>query len=512
MGGSFISSLVAEKSRYIQYKTFGNFGIIVVQVIKKRGISMDLERIEQQFAFCREIDKEKMIMRQTYRSDGQSKENDAEHAWHMAIMAILLSEYANEKIDVLKTVTMLLIHDIVEIDAGDTYAYDSEAKKSQRQREEKAANRIFGLLPEDQQKQFRAIWEEFEACETPEAKFARAMDNIQPIMLNALTNGKSWQEKGVHLSQILNRNMRTEEGAKELWKYAYANMLAPNVEKGRIKDGGMLVNNIVLNNGVTIPQIGIGVFLTPQGEVTENSVRWALEAGYRHVDTAMIYENEEDVGNAIKAGLVAREDIFITTKLWNEDIRQGRAREAFFESLKRLQTDYVDLYLIHWPATGYEEAWKVMEELYKEGRIKAIGVSNFQIHHLEQLEKIASVVPAVNQIESHPYFTNQEVIDYCKEKNIAVEVWSPLGGTGGNLLEDETLRELAAKYGKTPAQIVIRWDIQREVIVLPKSVHRDRIISNLDVFDFELEKEDMERIDRLNKDMRIGAHPDTFTF
>ena len=473
---------------------------------------MDKNRLEQQFAFCREIDKEKMIMRQTYRSDGQSKENDAEHAWHMAIMAILLSEYANEKIDVLKTVTMLLIHDIVEIDAGDTYAYDNEAKKSQRQREEKAANRIFGLLPEDQQKQFRAIWEEFEACETPEAKFARAMDNIQPIMLNALTNGKSWQEKGVRLAQILNRNIHTENGSKSLWEYAYTNMIAPNVDMDRIKDGGKLVKNIVLNNGVSIPQVGIGVFLTPKGEVTENSVRWALEAGYRHIDTAMIYENEENVGNVIKTGLVKREDIFITTKLWNEDIRKGRAKEAFEESLKRLQTDYVDLYLIHWPAEGYEEAWSVMEELYREGKIKAIGVSNFQIHHLEQLAKTATVMPVVNQIESHPYFTNQEVIDYCKQKNIAVEVWSPLGGTGGNLLEDDTLQKLADKYQKTPAQIVIRWDIQRDVIVLPKSVHRDRIISNLEVYDFVLEDADMELINQLNKDMRIGAHPDTFTF
>ena len=477
-----------------------------------KGIEMDRKRLEQQFAFCREIDKEKMILRQTYRSDAKSRENDAEHAWHMAIMAILLSEYANEEIDVLKTVTMLLIHDIVEIDAGDTYAYDSEAKKTQRQREQKAADRIFGLLPEEQQNQFRSIWEEFEACETPEARFARAMDNIQPIMLNALTDGKSWQENGVRLSQILNRNIRTEEGSKQLWEYTYANMIAPNVEKGRIKNGGKSVKNIVMNNGVAIPQVGIGVFLTPKGEVTENAVRWTLEAGYRHVDTAMIYENEENVGNAIKASTVAREDIFITTKLWNEDIRQGRARDAFEESLKRLQTDYVDLYLIHWPAQGYEEAWKVMEELYQEGRIKAIGVSNFQIHHLEQLQKISSLLPAVNQIESHPYFTNQEVIDYCKEKGIAIEVWSPLGGTGGNLLEDKTLALLAEKYSKTPAQIVIRWDIQRDVIVLPKSVHHDRIISNLDVYDFELEPKDMEVINGLNKNMRIGAHPDTFTF
>ena len=195
---------------------------------------MDNKRLEKQFDFFREIDKEKFIGRQTYLTDGERKENDAEHAWHMAIMTVLLAEYANEKIDVLKTVMMLLIHDLVEIDAGDTYAYDEEGKKTQREREEKAAKRIFGLLPEEQGGKLMALWEEFEAYETPEANFAHTMDNIQPVMLNDATDGKAWLEHGVHLSQILGRNKKTAEGSRELWQYAYEKMIAPNVAKGRI--------------------------------------------------------------------------------------------------------------------------------------------------------------------------------------------------------------------------------------------------------------------------------------
>ena len=197
---------------------------------------MDQERIEKQFSFIREIDREKLIGRQTYLSDGKRKENDAEHAWHMAVMTILLSEYANERIDVLKTVTMLLIHDIVEIDAGDTYAYDEEAKKTQKDRERKAAERIYGLLPSDQGERLKALWEEFEACETLEARFARCMDNLQPMMLNAATDGKAWVEHQVELSQILGRNRNTHAGSEELWEYARKNWIDPNVEKGRIRE------------------------------------------------------------------------------------------------------------------------------------------------------------------------------------------------------------------------------------------------------------------------------------
>ncbi len=199
------------------------------------GEEMERERLKKQFEFCREIDKEKFIGRQTYLTDGQRKENDAEHAWHMSIMAILLSEYANEKIDVLKTITMLLIHDLVEIDAGDTYAYDEEGNKNKRQREETAAERIFGLLPPDQNEKLRGLWEEFEEGATPEAKFARAMDRIQPLMLNDASKGKSWIEHGICLEQVMRRNQSTADGSKELWDFACQNFICPNVEKGSLK-------------------------------------------------------------------------------------------------------------------------------------------------------------------------------------------------------------------------------------------------------------------------------------
>lgn len=197
---------------------------------------METNRLKQQFDFCREIDREKFIGRQTWLTGGERKENDAEHAWHMALMAILMSEYANEKIDVLKTVTMLLIHDLVEIDAGDTYAYDEEGQRDKRAREEKAADRIFSLLPEEQKEMLRNLWEEFEAAESAEAKFAHTMDCIQPLMLNAATEGKSWMEHEVCLNQVLKRNEKTAEGSESLWNYAYENFICPNVEKGRLKE------------------------------------------------------------------------------------------------------------------------------------------------------------------------------------------------------------------------------------------------------------------------------------
>ena len=195
-----------------------------------------MDKLKMQMAFALEMDKQKGVGRQTYTLNALRKENDAEHGWHLAVMTMLLSEYANEKIDVLKTISMLLIHDLVEIDAGDTYAYDEEAKKTQKERELAAADRIFGLLPKDQGHKFRALWEEFEACETNEAKFARTMDNVQPIMLNSATEGKSWSERGVKLSQILKRNERTKEGSQVLWDYSFENFIKPNVEAGRIKE------------------------------------------------------------------------------------------------------------------------------------------------------------------------------------------------------------------------------------------------------------------------------------
>ena len=197
---------------------------------------MNNENLDKLFDFCREIDKEKFIGRQTYLTGAERKENDAEHAWHAALMAILLSEYSNEKIDVLKTVTMILIHDIVEIDAGDTYAYDEIGKHTQREREERAADRIFGILPKDKGENLRELWEEFERNDTPEANFAHVMDNLQPMMLNDHTNGKAWREHSVVLSKILDRNKTTKQGSEVLWEYAYENILKPNIEKENIID------------------------------------------------------------------------------------------------------------------------------------------------------------------------------------------------------------------------------------------------------------------------------------
>lgn len=204
-------------------------------IYNKEFVLMDYTRLEKQMEFCKEIDKEKLIGRQTYLTDGSRKENDAEHAWHMALMAVVLQEYSNEEIDLLKSMTMMLIHDIVEIDAGDTFAYDEEGKKDQRERELKAAERLFGMLPEDQGAYFRQLWDEFEAMSTPEARFARTLDNIQPTMLNASSGGKGWSEKGVHIDQVMERQSYTGDGSRVLWDYSLNNYIKPNVEKGTIK-------------------------------------------------------------------------------------------------------------------------------------------------------------------------------------------------------------------------------------------------------------------------------------
>lgn len=273
-----------------------------------------------------------------------------------------------------------------------------------------------------------------------------------------------------------------------------------------------LQSTITLNNGTVIPQVGLGVFQTPDGETTVNAVQTALETGYRHIDTAMIYRNETSVGEGIRRAGVPRDDFFLTTKLWNDDIRAHRGLDAFQESLDRLDLDYVDLYLIHWPADGWQQAWDDLQEIYASGRAKAIGVSNFQQHHIEELLNNSDVVPAVDQIESSPQFTNQELIDFLTTKGIHTEAWSPLGGTGGNLLGNPILAEIGAKYGKSAAQVVIRWHIQRGVVVLPKSTHAERIKQNFDVFDFNLSPEDMDAVTSLNTGRRNGADPDNFDF
>jgi len=270
---------------------------------------------------------------------------------------------------------------------------------------------------------------------------------------------------------------------------------------------------LTMNNGVQIPQLGLGVFQTPDGKATSQAVTWALQAGYRHIDTAMIYGNEESVGQGIRDSGLKRRNVFLTTKLWNDDIRSGRAKEAFEESLDRLGTDYVDLYLIHWPAQGWQQAWQDMEELYRQRRVRAIGVCNFQQHHLEELHSISSTKPAVNQIESSPQFVNQELIDYCHgELRIDVEAYSPLGGTGGSVLSDPRLESISRKVGRSPAQVVLRWHIQRGLIVIPKSTHQERIEQNAQVFDFTLDEDDMKAISAMDSGIRAGADPDNFDF
>ena len=272
------------------------------------------------------------------------------------------------------------------------------------------------------------------------------------------------------------------------------------------------MSTIMLRNHVEIPQLGLGIFQARQGAETEQAVQWALEAGYRHIDAAAVYGNEYSVGNGIRKSGIPRKDIFITTKVWNTDIRKGRTREAFYESLEKLQTDYVDLYLLHWPVEGKETAWAVLEDLYQQRKIRAIGVSNFHQHHLEELSQYSAIAPMFNQIESHPLLNNQPLIDYCHTRRIAVGAWSPLGGPRIQLLEHPVLLALADKYHRTAAQIILRWDMQRGIAAIPKSVHKERIVSNAQIFDFNLSPEDMDLLNSLDMGLRVGPDPDDFNF
>lgn len=267
-----------------------------------------------------------------------------------------------------------------------------------------------------------------------------------------------------------------------------------------------------LNNGVEMPYLGLGVYLAEVGDATANAVRWAIADGYVHIDTARVYGNEKSVGEGVRASAVDRDDLFVTTKLWNGDMRSNRQQAAFEDSLRDLGMDYVDLYLIHWPVENYLKSWAVMEEIYDSGKARAIGVSNFQQHHLDKLLDQARIVPVVNQVELHPYFNQRALRDYCAEREIAIEAWSPLGGQGGNVMDDAVIKRIAAAHGKTPAQVIVRWDLQHGIITIPKSVHRDRIKQNSDVFDFQLSDEEMAAIDKLDRNTRVGPDPDNFDF
>jgi diketogulonate reductase-like aldo/keto reductase len=269
---------------------------------------------------------------------------------------------------------------------------------------------------------------------------------------------------------------------------------------------------LTLSNGVEIPQLGLGVYGAKQGEQTEQSVMWALEAGYRHIDTAAVYGNERSVGNALRKSGIARSEVFITGKIWNTHIRAGQTLPAFYQTLDNLGTDYLDLCLLHWPVEGKEEAWSTLIQLYEQKLVRAIGVSNFHVGHLNDLIQATGVKPMLDQVESHPLMNNQVLIDTLKRNDIAVGVWSPLGGPKVPLLSHPALKMLAERYGRTPAQIVLRWDIQRGVAVIPKSVHQDRIVSNSQIFDFELTEEDMAQVQSLDLGLRVGPDPDNFDF
>lgn len=270
-------------------------------------------------------------------------------------------------------------------------------------------------------------------------------------------------------------------------------------------------DSVTLHNGVKMPQLGFGVFKVKNGSETVESVKKALEAGYRHIDTAAIYGNEEGVGKAIRESGIPREELFITSKVWNTEQGFEKTLQAYEDSLERLGTEYLDLYLIHWPGTDkYIETWKALEKLYTDSRVRAIGVSNFHVHHLENLLKHTELKPVINQIELHPRLSQLEIREYCKKHDIQVEAWGPLGQ--GNLISEPTINHIADKHGKTAAQVMIRWHLQNDIVVIPKSVTPSRIVENTQVFDFELSLDEMNQIDSLNLGERYGSNPDENLF
>jgi diketogulonate reductase-like aldo/keto reductase len=272
-----------------------------------------------------------------------------------------------------------------------------------------------------------------------------------------------------------------------------------------------ITDSAVLNNGVKIPWLGFGVFLSPPGDVTYRSVRTALEVGYRHIDTAMIYENETDVGKAIRDSGVPRDEIFVTSKVWNADQGYESTLKAFDLSREKLGMDVVDLYLVHWPVNGkYIETYRACEKLYQEGKARAIGVSNFKEHHLNYLLPRVEIMPAVDQVEWHPWLQLPGLVRYCRQRGIQLQAWAPLIQGQGISLPVPT--EIGKKYGKSAAQVILRWEIQRKVVTIPKSNTPSRIKENADIFDFKLSREDMAAMNALDEDKRVAADPDYFDF
>ncbi len=259
-----------------------------------------------------------------------------------------------------------------------------------------------------------------------------------------------------------------------------------------------------LNNGVEIPVLGLGTW-TLSGVVAKTALQWAFEAGYRLIDTASFYGNESEIGTAIAQSNVPREDLFITTKVWDSEQGYKETFKAFEQSLKRLKLDYLDLYLIHWPRDKFLETWSALEELYQDGKVKAIGVCNFTIEHLKELLYHATFTPTINQIEFHPFLYQKKLLEFCKSHNIKVEAYSPL--TKGKKLSDKVLQDLDNKYKKSIPQIMLRWGLQHGIIEIPRSKNKDHIIENSDIFDFYLEESDMERLDNLNEDYRAVDDP-----
>lgn len=266
----------------------------------------------------------------------------------------------------------------------------------------------------------------------------------------------------------------------------------------------------LLANGVKIPSIGFGTYKLGENEKAVNTLKHALEVGYRHIDTAAFYGTEEAVGIAIKESNVKREDIFLATKLWNDCHGYEKAMNAFKESTKKMGVDYLDLYLIHWPNELNADTWRALEDLYTEGKVKAIGVCNFKIGHLEELKKTAKIMPMTNQIEIHPGCTQKDMIEYCKENNIQLVAWSPI--MRGRVLTEPIMIELSKKYNKTIPQITLRWHIQNGIIPIPKSSNEGRIKENFNVFDFEISKEDMLKIDSLNKNENVSGVPENTNY